>query len=231
MRPVFTHSRQASETSQPGSIPSSNATTSSAERVSSTNAPTSVKNNVVAQTLQQKSQVNHTAISKPQKEADTSKKVVRVGSIFSGPKTQELSTVSSANKGLTESPNDSVITNIKIDQLTLLTAWKGMCSNKDVFDNATKMRIESVEPKLIDNNKFEISVANPNVELFFKQNKNTILNELSSQIDGHKMEMEIRIIESNGPQKILTPVEQVSEMITQNSSFGKLKDVLNLALN
>ena len=98
------------------------------------------------------------------------------------------------------------------------------------FDNATMMRIGSVEPILKDNTHFEITVANPNVELFFKQNKSLILKQLSIHLHNHLMEMDIHLMESSGPQKILTPHEQVSEMAAENPEFGRLIDILSLSL-
>ncbi len=232
MRPVFTHSKQAAKTPQSGStdksqanktssIKSSNVVENSATQVVDSSKPkTNADLPLSKQILQNQNRDNSTHIQK----------VAKLGSIFSSP--PKTNSVAEQDEESIKLDNASSPDNvIKIDQLSLITAWKAVSSNNQVFDKASMMRIRSVEPTLIDNHHFEISVANPNVELFFKQNRNLILSQLSAYLGNHKMTMTIKIIESSDSQKILTTAEQVNEMVKQNPAFKKLMENLNLSMN
>lgn len=119
---------------------------------------------------------------------------------------------------------------VVIDQLSLLTAWKQMCTSSTLFDHASKMRIGSVEPTLVDKDTIEIAVANPNVEEFFKGRRSQIISELAPFVQNKHFQISIRIIESEGPQRILSKYEQMEAMIKLNPAFGRLKEELDLSL-
>ena len=165
----------------------------------------------------------------PQASESSTKKVVRVGSIFT---TSNSKTFPSSTKNESDAPSSPGVSsdNFVINKYTLLTAWNSLSKDTNQFDNASIVRIGSVEPIFIDENHFEISVANPNVESFFNENRNKILKALSTHLNNKIMEMSIRFIADSDSHKILSPIEQVKEMIFQNPSFGKLKDNLDLSL-
>ena len=233
MRPVFTYSQQASETPQPGIKPQSQANSEQ----SSVSPPTSnydvgVKT-ILPSTFQQQTTSNNPNTSKDNSpnitETSSIKKVVKVGSIFTKPNSNKPTT--STNPSSSFSINgDNSSENVIIDRYTLLTAWRELSKDKSIFDNASLMRIGSVEPLFIDENTFELAVANQNAESFFKDNQNKIIKALSTHLHNKIMKMTIRTINASDQQKILSPLEQVKEMISQNPAFGKLNDNLGLSL-
>ncbi len=154
-------------------------------------------------------------------------KTARSMSIFAikADKDAKVDTVSTVEEETNNTPSTIVI-----DQLTLLTAWKQMCTSSTSFDHASKMRIGSVEPTLVDNDTIEISVANPNVEEFFKGKRSQIISELATFVQNKHFQIKIRLIESEGPQRILSKFEQMEAMIKLNPAFGRLKEELDLSL-
>ncbi len=231
---MFIHSQQASETPQPGISNTSNAKDTTTLVVSSTTSK-----NVVKDVNTQESRLSAAQSPNPNPSSSNSKikseqttsssgKVVKVGSIFASNPQKSSSPASSSRTSESDSRKESAP--IIIDKLALLTAWRSISSDNNIFDHATLMRIGSVEPVLIDSDHFEISVANPNVELFFKQNQSQIINALASHLQNKRMSMTIKIMSTSEPKKILSPYEQVNEMAEENPAFKKMKEIFQLSI-
>ena len=233
LRPVFFHSRKESETPQPG-IQQQSISPTTSPVVSPPTAHTVDGGNLLRHSASQsKTHItppisNEKSSNNSNSSEPSAKKIVKVGSVFTKPNSKP--SLTSAINELSPLPPTPSSENIVIDKFALITAWKKIKEEKNLFDNASIMRIISVEPTLIDDNHFEIYVANPNAESFFQTNRNEILKALSANLNNKKLEMIIRVVQDSGSQKILNPLEQIKEMLSQNPSFGKLKENLDLSI-
>lgn len=230
---MFSHSRKASETPQPGIQHQSISPTTS--HVVSPSTANSVEGGYLLSHLTPPSPTPttpHISSGNSSNNDNTSesstKKIVKVDSIFSKSDSKASSfSVNNAPPLLNSALSKDKIV---IDKYTLITAWKKIQEEKNLFDNASIMRIISVEPIFINENHFEIYVANPNAESFFQTNRDVILKALSAHLNNQIMEMSIKIVQNSDSQKILSPLEQIKEMISQNPSLGKLKENLDLSI-
>lgn len=117
-----------------------------------------------------------------------------------------------------------------ISQTDLEVAWRQASNEIAPFDRVISMRMESITPTLKSQTEIELAVGNQIVEDFFRTNKETILSHLKKHIGEDPLQMTYRIVETGGPQKILSPYEQMQEMSKQNPALGKLKDMLGLVV-
>lgn len=108
--------------------------------------------------------------------------------------------------------------------------WRKVASNLKSVDKVVATRMESIVPTLKDGTTIEIGVANQNVEGFFKENKGIIIDGFKKELGEGQLDIQLRQVESSGPQKILSSYEQLEKMSEQNPSLRKLKDVLGLAI-
>ncbi len=117
-----------------------------------------------------------------------------------------------------------------ISQTDLEVAWRQASKEIAPLDRAISMRMESITPSLKSQTEIELAVGNQIVEDFFRTNKETILSHLKNHIGEGPLQMTYRIVDTGGPQKILSPYEQMQEMTKLNPALGKLKDMLGLVV-
>ena len=68
------------------------------------------------------------------------------------------------------------------------------------------------------------------MESFFRNHKDEIFSHLKKYIGEGPLQMSYRIVETGGPQKILSPYEQMLEMTKQNPALNKLRETLGLTV-
>ena len=117
-----------------------------------------------------------------------------------------------------------------IDQTSVEVAWHTVAQEIGATDRFISSRMESVVPKLLEQDKIGIEVANQNVEDFFKTNRIGILNGMKKVLGISNLEMVLKEVESSGPTRILSPYEQMQKMEEQNPALKKLQETLMLVI-
>ena len=119
---------------------------------------------------------------------------------------------------------------VVIDQTSVEVAWHTVAQEIGATDRFISSRMESVVPKLLEQDKIGIEVANQNVEDFFKTNRIGILNGMKKVLGISNLEMVMKEVESSGPTRILSPYEQMQKMEEQNPALKKLQETLMLVI-
>lgn len=119
---------------------------------------------------------------------------------------------------------------VVIDQTSVEVAWHTVAQEIGATDRFISSRMESVVPKLLEQDKIGIEVANQNVEDFFKTNRIGILNGMKKVLGISNLEMVMKEVESSGPARILSPYEQMQKMEEQNPALKKLQETLMLVI-
>lgn len=117
-----------------------------------------------------------------------------------------------------------------IDQTELEVAWRKASNDLASIDRAINMRMESITPTLKSQTEIELPVGNQDVESFFRNHKNEIFSHLKKYIGEGPLQMTYKIVDTGGPQKILSPYEQMLEMTKQNPALNKLRETLGLTV-
>lgn len=87
------------------------------------------------------------------------------------------------------------------------------------------------KPVLQENNFFEVGVHNPGQQDELNNGCMDLLNYLRTQLRNTRIEMRVRIIESNEKHLAYTSAEKYEHLLSINPVLGKLRDEFNLSLD
>ena len=109
--------------------------------------------------------------------------------------------------------------------------WKEFINLLPVEENATAGRMRNIQPKMLNDNTFEIEVENELVMRKMQSITPQIVSYMRTQLHNSKIEMTVRIVKGNDVKRTYGNVEQFKMMSGKNPVLLKLKEVLNLELN
>lgn len=128
-------------------------------------------------------------------------------------------------------PNATIqeISNV-FSQEDLLRCWDEYAGtiDKKVYLKNTMI---NCKPVLQDNFYFEVAVHNPGQQDELSNNCIELLSYLRTQLKNTRIQMRVRIIESNEKRLAYTSTEKFEHLLKINPVLGKLKDEFNLTLD
>lgn len=115
-------------------------------------------------------------------------------------------------------------------QEDLLRCWDGYA---DTIDKKVYLKNTMIncKPVLQDNFYFEVAVHNPGQQDELSNNCIELLSYLRTQLKNTRIQMKVRIIESNEKHLAFTSTEKFEHLLKINPVLGKLKDEFNLTLD
>lgn len=120
--------------------------------------------------------------------------------------------------------------NASFDDAELAKHWDAFAStiDKKVYLKNTMI---NCKPVLQENFYFEVAVHNPGQQEELLNGAIDILTYLRAQIKNTRIQMRVRIIESNEKHLAYTSTERFEHLLSVNPTLGKLKDEFNLTLD
>ena len=121
-----------------------------------------------------------------------------------------------------------VMTSFSQDEL--VRVWDAYAANidKKVYLKNTMI---NCKPVLQENNFFEVGVHNPGQQDELSNGCVDLLNFLRVQLKNTRIQMRVRIIETNEKHLAYTSTEKFEHLLSVNPVLGKLKDEFNLTLD
>lgn len=100
---------------------------------------------------------------------------------------------------------------------------------QEIEENAyLKGIIVNSKPALLDNDEFEISVYNPGQSEELLNNSAGIIHFLRTHLKNSRIQMKIRLNETNEKKLAYTSTEKYEHLLEINPALAKLKDEFNL---
>ena len=126
--------------------------------------------------------------------------------------------------------NDNAATQHTFDQQELELEWMSMCNRMPQQFSGIATRMKNMSPVITDYPAVEIVVENQLALEQMQQIKGKILNTLKLHLRNDAITLTMRQAEHHEAGKILTRREQYEQMVKENPSIAKLRDLLDLQL-
>ena len=126
--------------------------------------------------------------------------------------------------------NDNAATQHTFDQQELELEWMSMCNRMPQQFSGIATRMKNMSPVITDYPAVEIVVENQLALEQMQQIKGKILNTLKLHLRNNAITLTMRQAEHHEAGKILTRREQYEQMVKENPSIAKLRDLLDLQL-
>jgi DNA polymerase-3 subunit gamma/tau len=126
--------------------------------------------------------------------------------------------------------NDNAATQHTFDQQELELEWMSMCNRMPQQFSGIATRMKNMSPVITDYPAVEIVVENQLALEQMQQIKGKILNTLKLHLRNDAIMLTMRQAEHHEAGKILTRREQYEQMVKENPSIAKLRDILDLQL-
>ena len=109
--------------------------------------------------------------------------------------------------------------------------WLEFANQLPIEENATAGRMKNLRPKLLNDTTFEVAVENELVKKKMQSMVPQIVKHMRTQLHNSKIEMTVRVIESNEAKRAYGNVDQFKMMSSKNPVLLKLKEAFGLELN
>ena len=126
--------------------------------------------------------------------------------------------------------NDNAATQHTFDQQELELEWMSMCNRMPQQFSGIATRMKNMSPVITDYPAVEIVAENQLALEQMQQIKGKILNTLKLHLRNDAITLTMRQAEHHEAGKILTRREQYEQMVKENPSIAKLRDLLDLQL-
>ena len=126
--------------------------------------------------------------------------------------------------------NDNAATQHTFDQQELELEWMSMCNRMPQQFSGIATRMKNMSPVITDYPAVEIVAENQLALEQMQQIKGKILNTLKLHLRNNAITLTMRQAEHHEAGKILTRREQYEQMVKENPSIAKLRDLLDLQL-
>ena len=108
--------------------------------------------------------------------------------------------------------------------------WMSMCNRMPQRLSGIATRMKNMNPVITEMPAVEVVVANEIIKTEVEQIKGSIVNTLKLYLHNSDITLTVKVAEKSEREKILTRREQFMEMVKQNPSVGKLKEMFDLEL-
>ena len=108
--------------------------------------------------------------------------------------------------------------------------WMSMCNRMPQRLSGIATRMKNMNPVITEMPAVEVVVANEIIKTEVEQIKGSIVNTLKLYLHNNDITLTVKVAEKSEREKILTRREQFMEMVKQNPSVGKLKEMFDLEL-
>lgn len=109
--------------------------------------------------------------------------------------------------------------------------WLEFANQLPIEENATAGRMKNLRPKLLTDTTFEVAVENELVSRKMQSMAPHIVKHMRTQLRNSKIEMTVRVIQSNEAKRAYGNVEQFKMMSNKNPVLLKFKEAFGLELN
>lgn len=120
--------------------------------------------------------------------------------------------------------------NLPITEEQLVFYWHEFANLLPREETAIAKRMKIMQPKLTDNDHFEVTVNNEQVKVFMLQMARKIEAHMQSRLHHKNLTMVVQVAEAETAAKIYTKGEQFQNMAKKNPNLLKLKEAFGLEL-
>ena len=108
--------------------------------------------------------------------------------------------------------------------------WKDFAQQLPKEEKANASRMMNIQPKLLNNTTFEVSVDNSMVEKYMLQLRPKIQEHLQKNLHNRNITMKVRVLEEEEIDRAYSPIERFQQMNKKNPKLMKLKEVFDIEL-
>lgn len=136
-----------------------------------------------------------------------------------------VQTVQSIASEPTESYEDYLVT-----EKDICFYWHEFANLLPVEETAMAQRMKIMQPKLIKDNTFEVTVDNEQVKIYMNEMSERIVSHMRHQLHNRKITMQVRIADPKEVVRTYSKPQQFINMSKRNPALLKLKDEFDLEL-
>ena len=130
--------------------------------------------------------------------------------------------------------NDPNVTRLNdeevFSQQDLELQWMSMCNRMPQRLSGVATRMKNMTPEITEFPHVELVVENQLAMDQIEEIKGSILSTLKTYLHNKSITFTVRVAEHHEQVRILTRREQYEQMVKENPSIGKLRDLLDLEL-
>lgn len=120
--------------------------------------------------------------------------------------------------------------NRKFTDDDLQTQWIAMCNRMPHELIGLSSRMKNIRPRITEFPNIELIIENEILLKQIQEKKETIANQLSARLHNGLIRIDLRIAKPEEVSKIFTKKEMYEELKTNNTSFNKLHELLDLEM-